>query len=369
MLRLPTTIPLLFIVAFAFACERGSGTAPARASGPDERKPFTILATGDIQGRYGPCGCDPVEGGMPRRVALMQKYRAEGPVLVLDAGDSLAEDLHGDAAGAKYILSALAATGVAAAAVGETDLYWGLEWLQTEAAEAGVPYLSANLRDANGEAPFPGRKLVEVAGNRVGIFAVLTTAKRLPEGLTIEDPSKTAEAEVRALRDEGAEFVIALVHGPMREVNQVATVEGIDLAIAAHRGGKTNAYPRGDAWVAFTGREGRSLLELRLDLRDEGKLMDESHLDGLDERAAELERKIAAGNRQLERMYASPQRTEVEELVAGLQRSLERVHEEKAILSKSAGKKMRSRFVTLTAEVGEDPAFLEVLQTFEEFAQ
>src|SRR5690606_4104871 len=95
-----------------------------------ERQPFTLLATGDNRGQIAPCGCEPPVGGLSRRVVYVRKRREEGPLLVVDAGDALAEDGRADPERARLILRAMAATGIEAAAVGELDLALGVAWLR-----------------------------------------------------------------------------------------------------------------------------------------------------------------------------------------------------------------------------------------------
>lgn len=359
-----STIALALVCLFASACERdrSSEAVPAEAR---DRQPFTILATGDNRGKIAPCGCEPAVGGLSRRVAVVQERRAEGPVLVLDAGDALAADGRPDAERARLILKAMAATGIDAAAVGEIDLALGWEWLRDEAAKAGVPYLAANLRQESGEALFPGRKIVEVGGNRVGIFAVLTSGRRLPDGLVIEDAQKAATAEVEALRAEKVDMIVGLVHGPMREVNRIARTSDADLLIPGHQGGNTAVYQNGRAWVAYTGNEGRSLLEAKIDLRGEGKLVSTNVLENLRAREADLEKKIAAGKEKLESLSPSPLREEVESLVTRFTSEIERVRKERELVGEDGGRTIRSRFLMLGAEVGEDAAFLEEVHRLE----
>jgi len=360
----------ILLLLMAFGCkerEREEPPAPAEAEpaeatdgAPQERQPFTLVATGDVRGEIEPCGCEPPTGGLARRVAYVQKRRAEGPVLVVDAGDALAESVRKtDPDRARLILDAMAATGVAAAGVGELDLALGVEWLKEAATKAGVPYLAANLVDGAGEALFPGRKIVEVGANRIGLFAVLTSGRSLPEGVSLRDAVEAAAAEVRALREAGVDLVVGLVHGPVNEVDRVARGSGADVVVPAHMGGNTEVYQtRGGTWVTYTGHEGRTLLEARFDLRGEGKLVAENVVERLESRKRELEGKISVGKQQLETLTNPAMREEVRELVERFERDLERVREDEEELG-TPGRKFRSRFVHLNGKDGEDPTFLE----------
>lgn len=332
----------------------------------DARVPFTLLATGDNRGEFAPCGCEPPAGGLARRVAAVRSLRSAGPALVVDAGDALFFGRrHADPEQARLILEGMRATGVVAAAVGEGDLALGLPWLQEEAARAEVPYLSANLRDASGAAPFPGRRLVEVGGNRVGFFSVLTSARRLPEGLTLADPLEAATAEIAALREEGAELVVGLVHGPKREMNRLAQKVDVDLVIPAHQGGNTWPYPRGEAWVAYTGYQGRNLLEVSVDLRGEGTLVNADALDEIAARREELEKKLAIGEKQLASVRLPAQRAEIEGLMSDFSRELERLAREVELIGEDRGRNFRTRFINLDGALGEEPSFAEKIAKLE----
>lgn len=362
----------LFLLPFAFGCKEREEARPypgaepeiARATpevgaAPSETHSFTLIATGDNRGKVAPCGCEPPNGGLARRVAAVQQLRSEGPVLALDAGDSLFAPREDDSEKARLILSAMAATGVAAAAVGEGDLARGLGWLVEEAARAGVPFLSANLRDESGNAPFPGRRRVEVGGHQVGIFSILTHSQRLPAGITLSDPIEAGRAEIRALREEGVDLVIGLVHGSMRDVNQAARELDVDFIVAAHNGGNTRPYQHGEAWVAYSGYEGRTFLEAEFDLRGEGKLVSEDELEELRVRREELQRKIELGREQLSQTALAAHREEVEKLVAGFERDLAQLERDSAIIDDKSGRRFRSRIYHLDGARGEDPAFLE----------
>jgi hypothetical protein len=109
----------------------------------------------------------------------VEAARRDAPALLVDAGDALfhapalaAGEAPAGEARARLVLSAMGRMGYAALAVGERDLALGPAWLAREAAAAGVPLLSANLAAPDGTHPFPGTRLVEAGGERVGLLAV-----------------------------------------------------------------------------------------------------------------------------------------------------------------------------------------------------
>ena len=82
--------------------------------------------------------------------------------------------------------------------------------------KAKFPFLVANLLSAEtGKPMFNDRMIVEVDGLKVGLFGVtMTAAERRPvDGSPmvwrVDNPIKVAKEQVRQLRSEGAELVVA----------------------------------------------------------------------------------------------------------------------------------------------------------------
>lgn len=291
----------------------------------------------------------------------MQERRSQGPVLVLDGGDALFPPRGDrDPARAELILRAMAATGIDAAAVGELDLAQGGTWLQEQAKAAGVPYLAANLNDADGAPAFPARRVVEVAGNRVGIFAVLQAHPRaVPEGWELLDPLEAAKVQGAQLREEGVDLLIALVHGPNALAHQIARTVGPDFVLPAHGGASTKPYRVGEAWVLHAGFEGRSVLEVEVDLRGEGTLVSRTHLADIEQQLQDLRQRVTIADQRLEGAEQGPYRQELEELRAGFERDIDRLQRERAVIGADQGKGFEVRTITLDAAVGEDDSFAQ----------
>lgn len=273
---------------------------------------------------------------------------------MLDGGDALFPRTgERDPARAKLILEAMAATGLEAAAVGEGDLALGVDWLVKEAKAAGVPYLSSNLVDELGNAPFESRKVVDIAGSRVGIFSLLKAADPLiPEGYALLDPILTTRREATALREEGAELVIALVHGAPDLVNQIARSGHVDLILPAHARASTQPYRMGDCWVTYSGSEGKTILRLEVDLDGEGTLVSLANRRSIEERLEKAEGRLA--------------HAKTEEEKEPLRRSVERFTKDLEVIGDpKGGRTFDTTLVVLKADVGEDEGFLEKVQKLE----
>src|SRR5690349_24961878 len=84
-------VGLLAVLVAAACCSKsevkgGGGAGSASAAGPT----FSLIALAEMRGQIGPCGCtsDPL-GDIARTAKLVDAARAQGPVLVVDAGSLL----------------------------------------------------------------------------------------------------------------------------------------------------------------------------------------------------------------------------------------------------------------------------------------
>ncbi|HVP66363.1 MAG TPA: 5'-nucleotidase C-terminal domain-containing protein [Anaeromyxobacteraceae bacterium] len=161
---------------------------------------------------------------LPRLAARMSPIRAGGPSLLFDAGDSLQGTLAARLSEGEAVVAALGAMGVDAAAIGNHDFDYGAAALRRRMATASYPFLAANLRDAStGELPawknlYPSRLLRPPGGPVVGVFGLSArdtpslTMPRNVEGLAFLPEAEAAARQAAALRREGAEVVVGVVH-------------------------------------------------------------------------------------------------------------------------------------------------------------
>ncbi len=108
-------------------------------------------------------------GGLPRRATFITQEKAEETdTLILDSGNLVANkplaepSLEPAEAKARLILKAMDRKGYAAAAIGEMDLYLGLDLLRSLSDMTKVSFLSANLTDQKGKTLFEPHRLLEV---------------------------------------------------------------------------------------------------------------------------------------------------------------------------------------------------------------
>ena len=297
----------------------GTHAAPAPAQPRSPAKTFTILHTNDIHSNLigvGPASeytpatrnDDGTIGGIERIATLIAERKrlreTDGPVLVLDIGDfTIGTPFGGASAQTGAELQCLSLAGVDATTFGNHEFDSGPDALASaiEAARrAGrLPaILAANTNFAAADAGLAGMKalgaagvirhrmVIERGGIRFGLFGIMGPDSIQytinPGALTFPDPIETARTQARQLRAEGADVVICMSHGGVREPAQGPITEGDDVNLARAvpeidiiLGGHTHTFMRQPVIVNGTpivqaGCYGRAVGELvvRMEGRD-----------------------------------------------------------------------------------------------------
>jgi len=194
----------------------------------------------------------------PRPLPLIADRRrareADGPVLVLDIGDaSIGTPFGGASQQTGAELQCLSMAGYDATTFGNHDFDFGpaaLACAVAAARNAGhVPaILAANTNFDAADPALDGmkalaaavairsHKVIERGGVKFGLFGMMgadsITFTINPGALTIPDPIETARAMVKQLRAEGADVIICLSHGGVREPQHGPIAEGDDITLA-----------------------------------------------------------------------------------------------------------------------------------------
>ncbi len=241
-----------------------------------------VIGISDLHGRL---------DALPEIAARVAELRARGPVVVLDAGDSIQGTLEAYATRGRAVVVGLGRLGIDGAAMGNHDLDYGAAELRKRAAEAPYPLLAANVRAAAG-GRLPWRNLRDTRlvrledGPVVGIVGLAgrdtpwTTSARNVVGLRFSDPARAAARAARALRRAGAEVVVVVAHvgGDCRAPRSDGTCQAegalVDLArrlpgglVDAIVGGHTHqilADVVGGVAVVQAGARGRALARARV---------------------------------------------------------------------------------------------------------
>ena len=235
----------------AMAAEEEDAPAAPYAVPADVKGKLVILHTNDTH------GSDlAVEGqviGAAGVAQLKNDFEAAGAdVLLLSAGDTIMGKPLVSADKGVSEFQFLTAVGYDAMTVGNHELDFGYDNLKALAAGVQFPILCANMKDEKtGKPVFDTNKLFTTAGGiKVGVFGLATPetltkadASKMP-GITFDQTDalyKTAQAQVDALKKDGADLVVAVGHLGVadesvgnRSMDVAKNVTGIDLFIDGH---------------------------------------------------------------------------------------------------------------------------------------
>ncbi len=208
---------------------------------------------------------------MARRATFIQQEReaADGPLLVLDAGNALFGYWPSMESEGTIMVEAMNAMGYDAMALGAYDLYLGLEILARRMADASFPMLSANLENSEGELIAPSHVVIERDGVTFGIIGLtqpdVMKLRGVEKLVDVKDPATAARPLVDALRDE-VDVLLVLSHiGFDEDLALAANVGGIDIII----GGNTRRLMQvpqrvGDTVIVQQGYAGEWIGRLRV---------------------------------------------------------------------------------------------------------
>ena len=291
------------------------------AAGEGESHETTVLFTHDLHSHFLPqTAADGGEsGGYARLATVLRQERAQHPdALTLDGGDfsigSLIQTLYTSKAPELRTMGAL---GYDATTAGNHEFdHEGLGFARmlTAARTSGdtVPaLLMANYKpsddnpdqlDIQRAMSAYGVKdymLLERGGITYGIFGLMGTDSddcAPTSGFTLEDPIEAAKRCVKALEEQGAQFIICLSHGGTNvkesksEDQQLAKkVDGIDLIISGHTHTTlTEPIVEGDTYIVSAGPYCENLGSITLEWTEDGeKTLKDYYLTPIDETVAE----------------------------------------------------------------------------------
>jgi len=168
----------------------------------------------------------PILGGGAAAAHIIFSYRekvqnTDDIILLLDAGDIFQGTPLGTKTEGRAIIEYMNRVGYDACTAGNHDFDLGKDVFIKLTRLAKFPILSANLKDKSTGEGFAHVKpytLIEKKGLRLGVFGISTEATEnmsFPkniEGLEFTAEAPAAKLAIDALRNEGADLIIALVH-------------------------------------------------------------------------------------------------------------------------------------------------------------
>jgi len=216
--------PLAFAAALFVA-------APAFA----ETVTITFVQTNDIDRMEEADG----RGGFARLMALVKAERAKGPTFFVHSGDTLSPSLLSGIDHGAHIIDILNKMKVDVFTPGNHEFDFGPQVFRDRIAETKFPVITSNIRDRNGNQPEHtfDHQITEVSGIRIGFYGLTTEdtpAVSQPGDYTFANSLDTGKKEAAALREAGADLVVAVVHTPIGVDMGLVREGAADLVLSGH---------------------------------------------------------------------------------------------------------------------------------------
>lgn len=203
---------------------------------------IVILHSNDVHGAI---------DGYAKMAALRDEYVSRGAEVILaDAGDYSQGTVAVSSNKGLNAVKMMNAVGYDVATIGNHEFDFGYQQLADNMKQADFKVLCANVFDAEGKTIFDASVIIEKDNVKIGFFGLETPEAQtkanpaLIKGLTFSGDTQMyscAQAQVDALRADGADIVIGLVHlgvdnesKPNTSYDLYANTTGIDLIIDAH---------------------------------------------------------------------------------------------------------------------------------------
>ena len=241
---------LIFIGLSLIGCRQSAEGEETAVPDTNTVREITILYTNDEHGWMAGSRAGSNAANLVGLWRASEQYQPDGNFLLLSGGDMWTGPAISTWFQGQSMAEVMNAMGYDAAAVGNHEFDFGLDALQTRAAESEFPFLSANIRyKSDGTTPVDlGIRpyvLVNVNDIQVGIIGLTTT--RTP---TVTNPVNVAGFDFidyeRALREvvpqvkaEGAEMILVPGHICRTELESLAE-DVADLGIHLLGGGHCN---------------------------------------------------------------------------------------------------------------------------------
>jgi 5'-nucleotidase/UDP-sugar diphosphatase len=179
-------------------------------------------------------------GGFARLAAVVRAERARGgPLIFAHGGDTLSPSLMSGIDRGAHIITLTNLIPPDIFVPGNHEFDFGKGVFLQRMAEAKFPLYGANLRAADGQ-PLPGfndRSIVTVEGVHIGIVgAAFDDSVRAsdPGDLRFLSTVATVQAQAQALRREGADLVVAVVHATREQAYEIFRGRSVDLILTGH---------------------------------------------------------------------------------------------------------------------------------------
>lgn len=226
-------------IAAGVGASLAAGLGPAAAQGPTipgTEPTFTLLLTNDIYKMDEAGG----RGGFARLAAIVKAERARGrPLVYCHAGDCFSPSIMSGFDQGAHIVELLNVAPPDVFVPGNHEFDFGKGAYLRRRAESRFPYFAANLRGPGGAAleGHVDRRIIEAGPVKIGVFGVViatTPSMSSPGDLVFGDEMRTVENEARALREEGADIVVAVTHTAFDRDLAIFRSRLVDVLLTGH---------------------------------------------------------------------------------------------------------------------------------------
>ena len=199
--------------------------------------------------------------------ALKADYEAQGAEVILaDAGDYSQGTVYVSVNKGADAVTMMNATGYDVVTLGNHEFDYGYAQLVENMKAAKFQVLCADVLGADGKTIYDANTIIEKGGVKIGFFGLETPEAqtkanpKLIEGLKFlagkdgKELYACADAQVKALKEQGADLIVCLSHlgidgssEPYTSYDLAKNVKGIDFIIDGHSHSVITAGPNGEA--------------------------------------------------------------------------------------------------------------------------
>lgn len=180
------------------------------------------------------------KGGFARLAAIARAEKAGGvPVFYAHAGDMYSPSLMSGFDQGAHTVELLNVVPPDVFVPGNHEFDFGKEVYAKRRAESKSLYMAANLRAEDGS-PLPGhedRRIFEMGPIKLGVFGVAlanTPLMSSASGFKFSDEMEAVRAQSKALREAGADIIVAVTHTDFTRDLEIARSRLVDVLLTGH---------------------------------------------------------------------------------------------------------------------------------------
>jgi len=215
-------------------------------------------------------------GGLPRAAAVARAERAGSDnVLYIHAGDSISPSLFSGFDKGEHIIDLLNMEAPDIFVPGNHEFDFGPDIFRERMGDLNSTALAANLREADGSvvAGFADYKIYEFGSVKVGVVGLTaedSVVKSSPGDLQFTGSVSTLEAQASAMRDAGADIVVAVTHSGWT-VDQALIATGAADVVLSGDDHTLHIYDNGITAFAEPASDAANLIAVDLIVNVEGE--------------------------------------------------------------------------------------------------